>query len=235
MNPRVISLATCLVLAMTAFVSAEEPAGVVRIQKQGQVTVQTAAPQPGVQPTNFLEPLAEAQEEALERMSGPPTPYRRASHRRAMRGEMTETVYDATMLDDTFVAGTDMCDCDSCRRARGLRGHRLFGHHGGGHLGGHGDCDSCDGCDGLGGYLKCKFGFLCPDGNGGAGMPLFGKYSRVYPNDPSYFDGRDGQVYGAQGYGTPVSVPLAPVVGHTYNYGWGVPSSRLTPVSHPQY
>jgi len=28
-------------------------------------------------------------------------------------------------------------------------------------------------------------------------------------------------------------VPMAPVVNHTYNYGWGIPSSRLTPVSHP--
>jgi len=25
------------------------------------------------------------------------------------------------------------------------------------------------------------------------------------------------------------------VVGHTYNYGWGIPSSRLTPVSRPNY
>ncbi len=64
-------------------------------------------------------------------------------------------------------------------------------------------------------------------------VPIAGKYHIVYPVDPSYFDARDGQVYAAQGYGGPVSVPLAPVVNHTYNYGWGIPSSRLTPVLHP--
>lgn len=65
------------------------------------------------------------------------------------------------------------------------------------------------------------------------GQPLFGHYKIVYPVNPGYFDGRDGQVYAAQGYGGPVSVPLAPTVRHTYNYGWGVPSSRLTPISRP--
>lgn len=67
----------------------------------------------------------------------------------------------------------------------------------------------------------------------GPDRPLFGCYDIVYPADPYYFDKRDGQVYAAQGYGGPVSVPLAPMVRHTYNYGWGVPSSRLTPISHP--
>jgi len=67
----------------------------------------------------------------------------------------------------------------------------------------------------------------------GHGRPLMGHYHIVYPVDPGYFDQRDGQVYAAPGYGGPVSVPLAPVVNHTWNYGWGVPSSRLTPVQHP--
>lgn len=67
----------------------------------------------------------------------------------------------------------------------------------------------------------------------GPDRPLFGCYDIVYPVDPYYFDKRDGQVYAAQGVGGPVSVPLAPVVRHTYNYGWGVPSSRRTPISHP--
>jgi len=84
-------------------------------------------------------------------------------------------------------------------------------------------------------YLRCKFGYFLPTGCGGAGCPPFGHYGRVYPQDPWYFDGRDGQLWAAQGYGVPVAVPLAPVVGHTYNYGWGVPSSRLTPVSRPNY
>lgn len=80
---------------------------------------------------------------------------------------------------------------------------------------------------------RCKFGYFIPTGCGGAGCPPFGVYRMVYPVDPSYFDQRDGQVYAASGYGGPVSVPLAPVVEHTYNYGWGMPSSRLTPISHP--
>ena len=84
-------------------------------------------------------------------------------------------------------------------------------------------------------YFRCKFGYFIPTGAGGAGVPWVGKYSRVYPQDPHYFDQRDGQAYAAQGYGAPIAVPLAPVVGHTYNYGWGIPSSRLTPVSRPAY
>ena len=84
-------------------------------------------------------------------------------------------------------------------------------------------------------YFRCKFGYFIPTGAGGAGVPLAGKYSRVYPQDPYYFDQRDGQAWGAQGYGVPLAVPLAPTVGHTYNYGWGIPSSRLTPVSRPAY
>lgn len=82
-------------------------------------------------------------------------------------------------------------------------------------------------------WARCKFGYFIPTGNCGKGTPPFGHYSMVYPVNPQHFDARDGQVYAAQGYAGPVSVPLAPVVNHTYNYGWGVPSSRLTPVSHP--
>lgn len=82
-------------------------------------------------------------------------------------------------------------------------------------------------------YLKCKFGYFCPSGGDGKGVPAFGRYSMVYPVNPDYFDSRDGQVYAAPGYGGPVSVPLAPNVNHTYNYGWGIPSSRLTPIAHP--
>jgi hypothetical protein len=84
-------------------------------------------------------------------------------------------------------------------------------------------------------YLHCKFGYFIPTGGGGQGLPWTGHYSRVYPVNPYYNDSRDGQVWAAQGYGVPISVPLAPVVGHTYEYGWGIPSSRLVPVSHPAY
>ena len=84
-------------------------------------------------------------------------------------------------------------------------------------------------------YFKCKFGYFIPTGGGGTGLPWVGHYSRVYPVTPYHNDPRDGQVWAAQGYGIPISVPLAPVVGHTYEYGWGVPSSRLVPVSNPAY
>jgi hypothetical protein len=82
-------------------------------------------------------------------------------------------------------------------------------------------------------WFRCKFGYFFPSGSGGKGSALVGHYSMVYPVNPQYQDPRDCQVYSAQGYYGPVAVPLAPVVNHTYNYGWGVPSSRLTPVSHP--
>lgn len=51
------------------------------------------------------------------------------------------------------------------------------------------------------------------------------------PVDPAYSDPRDSQVFSAQGYGVPVSVPLAPCVKYQYNYGWGVPSSRITRIN----
>lgn len=84
-------------------------------------------------------------------------------------------------------------------------------------------------------YLRCKLGYFIPDGCGGVGCKPFGCYSIVYPDNPGYFDGRDGQVYAAQGIGGPVSVPVAPNVRHAYNYGWGIPSSRLTPISNAPY
>jgi hypothetical protein len=74
---------------------------------------------------------------------------------------------------------------------------------------------------------------LCPSGNCGRGAPLVGHYNMVYAADPNYFDQRDGSLYSAQGYGTPVTVPLAPNVHHQFNYGWGIPSSRITQISTP--
>lgn len=73
---------------------------------------------------------------------------------------------------------------------------------------------------------------LHPTGCCGTGCPVAGKYGMTYAVNPDYGDQRDGRLYAAQGYGVPVSVPIAPNVGHTYNYGWGTPSSRLTPLSH---
>lgn len=81
-------------------------------------------------------------------------------------------------------------------------------------------------------HLNCKFGYFIPTGCCGTGCPIAGRYRMVYAVDPNYADGRDGQLYSAQGYGVPMAVPLAPTVGHTYNYSWGLPASRLTPISN---
>lgn len=80
-------------------------------------------------------------------------------------------------------------------------------------------------------FFRCKFGYFIPTGCGGKGCPPFGHYKMTYAVDPYQFDQRDGRLYGAQGYGVPIAVPLAPTVRQTYNYGWGVPSSRVTPVT----
>ncbi|AMV21826.1 hypothetical protein [Planctomyces sp. SH-PL14] len=97
-------------------------------------------------------------------------------------------------------------------------------------------CPECERCRAGGchdGWLRKKLGYFHCTGSCGQGTPLLGKYHMVYPVNPGYFDPRDGMVYSSQVFNTPVGVPLAPVVHHQYNYGWGVPSSRLTPVSHP--
>ena len=85
--------------------------------------------------------------------------------------------------------------------------------------------------------LYCKLGYFHPQGCCGAGCPPADCYHMAYAVNPEYFDSRDAQVYAAQGYGLPMAVPLAPNVNHTYNYSWGIPSSRLTPISrfYPEY
>lgn len=75
------------------------------------------------------------------------------------------------------------------------------------------------------------FGWLVPSGCCGQGCPPVGCYNVTYADDPGYSDSRDGgMAYGAQGYGVPVNVPLAPNVRQSYNYSWGTPSSRITPM-----
>ena len=79
---------------------------------------------------------------------------------------------------------------------------------------------------------NCLFGWMVPSGCCGQGCPPFGKYHVTYADEPDYADSRDGQAYGVQGYGIPMTVPLAPNVHQSYNYSWGTPSSRLTPIGH---
>ena len=68
--------------------------------------------------------------------------------------------------------------------------------------------------------------------------PLVGKYNHVYAVDPQYKDPRTGEVWAASGTGVPTAVPTAPNVRYTMEYGWGMPSSRLVPLSRaagPEY
>ncbi len=82
-----------------------------------------------------------------------------------------------------------------------------------------------------GAHLHNKFNYFAPSGNGGGGVPPFGCYKRIIATQPGYYDARDSQVYASLMTGVPTAVPLAPNVRYQYNYGWGMPSSRLTPIS----
>jgi len=88
----------------------------------------------------------------------------------------------------------------------------------------------CGSCRGRGCHF-CGGHGLIQKGCNGQGCPPHGDYMMTYPVNPNYADQRDSQIYAAQGYGAPMAVPLAPTVRHTYNYGWGIPSSRMTPLS----
>ena len=84
----------------------------------------------------------------------------------------------------------------------------------------------------LAAHFHNKFNYFTPSGCCGEGCPPFGCYKRVYATEPHYMDGRDSEVYASPMTGHPTAVPLAPTVRHQYNYSWGTPSSRLTPVSN---
>ena len=76
------------------------------------------------------------------------------------------------------------------------------------------------------------FGWMIPSGCCGHGCPPCGKYHMTYADQPDYINPNDTQIYAAQGYGMPITVPLAPNVNHTYNYSAGVPSSRITTIGN---
>ena len=79
-------------------------------------------------------------------------------------------------------------------------------------------------------HFKNKMNYFVPSGGDGRGVPLYGTYSRVYAVQPDYFDPRDAQVYASPHTGVPTVIPIAPGVRHQYNYSWGIPSSRITPL-----
>ena len=84
----------------------------------------------------------------------------------------------------------------------------------------------------LAAHFHNKFNYFTPSGSCGEGAPLFGHYKRVYATEPHYSHPSDSQVYASPMTGHPTAVPLPPTVRHQYNYSWGSPSSRLTPVSN---
>ena len=89
----------------------------------------------------------------------------------------------------------------------------------------------CRGCGPNGCYLGSLLGVgadACGDRHG-----LIGSYSHTYAVDPSYNDPRTGHVYASHKTGVPMAVPTAPNVRYSYEYGWGLPSSRLELLSRP--
>ena len=80
-------------------------------------------------------------------------------------------------------------------------------------------------------YLASLFGIGANACNGRHG--LAGVYEHVYAVNPGYSDRREGNVWASASTGVPTAVPLAPNVRHTMEYGWGLPSSRLVPISRP--
>lgn len=129
-----------------------------------------------------------------------------ASHEQPVVRGQSPVVVDEVVYED--------CECDNCR------GHRCHGSR-------------CCGSGKFHRWVAYHLGYFIPRGGAdGRGLPPTGHYHRVYAVDPHHFDQRDGNVYAAQGYGVPIAVPLAPTVHHTYNYSWGIPSSRLTPVGN---
>jgi hypothetical protein len=83
----------------------------------------------------------------------------------------------------------------------------------------------------LSAWFSNKFNYFRPSGCCGEGCPPIGAYSRVYAADPNYYDARDEQIYASPVTGLPTAIPLAPNVRYQYNYSWGYPGSRLTPIS----
>lgn len=116
--------------------------------------------------------------------------------------------------------------------------HQWFGGNG------HGTCPNChcNPCRCSNGYcpngqvdygdrvFSCLFGWAFPSGACGQGLPLVGKYHMVYADQPGYVNPADTQLYSAQGYGMPMTVPLAPTVNYQYNYSSGIPASRITTI-----
>ncbi len=99
---------------------------------------------------------------------------------------------------------------------------------------GHGEACDCDANCGTG-HSHCGIWHTCLCGGAGAGYSYrfldWHAYNMAYPVNPWYYDPRDTRVYAAAGFGAPMTIPLAPTVQTQVNYGWGIPSSRITYLS----
>lgn len=115
------------------------------------------------------------------------------------------------------------------------RGYTAYGYSGGSHCW----CNKwgCNGCGHdcaakraeCGHRFRCSMAWLKPLTYWDAGCQ-----TDIIALNPGYAHPNDlHQGYAAQGYGGPVSIPQAPNVRANFNYGWGIPSSRLTPTSIP--
>jgi hypothetical protein len=106
---------------------------------------------------------------------------------------------------------------------------------------GHGEACDGDACNGACGPAQSHCGIwhtcLCggPDHGYGCRFLDYHCYTMTYPVNPWYYDPRDTRVYAAVGFGAPMTVPLAPTVQTQVNYGWGIPASRITPISRVAY
>jgi hypothetical protein len=83
----------------------------------------------------------------------------------------------------------------------------------------------------------CGIWHMCWCGDHGYGCRFLDWhcYTMAYPINPWYYDPRDTRVYAAAGFGAPMTIPLAPTVQTQVNYGWGIPASRITPISRVAY
>lgn len=111
------------------------------------------------------------------------------------------------------------------------RGYTAYGHTGGSCWGHRGNChhDGAECRANFGRRFRCSMAWLKP-------LTYWdvGSQTDIIAVNPGYTHPNDmNQGYAAQGYGGPVSVPQAPNIRSNYNYGWGLPSSRLTPTSMP--
>ncbi|MDB5334552.1 MAG: hypothetical protein JWN70_171 [Planctomycetaceae bacterium] len=111
-------------------------------------------------------------------------------------------------------------------------GYTAYGYSGGSccwgnKCGCHHNCAACR-AD-IGHRFRCSMAWLKPLTYWDAGCQ-----TDIIALNPGYANPNDlNQGYAAQGYGGPVTIPQAPNVRSNFNYGWGLPSSRLTPTSVP--